>query len=254
MLSPRETPTDRRYLQLPFALALEYLAGKIDMDTDTYVDGQGPIQDVVFTVAAAKGALLSEIRRALTRAITAGESVDQFLGRFDQIADRWAANWSLKGDRAWRGQIIYEQNLRQAYAAGRYAQMARPEVKAQRPYWQWRHGGSLRPRPSHLALDRRVFAADSLPFFPPAGFGCRCQIFSLSQRDLEREGLVSEAIAPGDSLPYTDPATGKSGMAVIQPDPGFNRIPGRLTPEQRRQLLASLEPGIREQVEADGAD
>jgi uncharacterized protein with gpF-like domain len=175
--------------RLDFTEAIDYLAQKTNLDTDSWIEGQGIVQDAAFTVAMAKGDLLQDIRDAVARGQSEGQSVQEFLKTFDTIADRYSDNWELKGDRAWRGQLIYEQNIRNAYAAGRYAQMTQPDVLKLRPYWQWRHGDSRAPRLAHLALDNKVFAADSLPFSPPAGFGCRCQVFSLSQRDVERKGL-----------------------------------------------------------------
>jgi hypothetical protein len=41
----------------PLAEAVDYLAQKANLDTDTWRDGAGVIQDAAFTVAAAKGAL-----------------------------------------------------------------------------------------------------------------------------------------------------------------------------------------------------
>lgn len=209
--------------QLPFKEAIEYLAQKTNLDTDSWIEGQGIVQDVAFTVAGAKGQVLQDIRDAVTLAIEQGISIADFAKQFDAIADRYVNNWSLKGDRAWRGQLIYEQNLRNAYAAGRYAQMTQPDVLKLRPYWQWRHGDSRAPRLSHLALDGKVFRANDLPFMPPAGFGCRCQIFSLSQRDLDHQGLKVESLKLGNEVEVVDPSNGTTRTVKLLPDKGFER-------------------------------
>ena len=199
--------------QLPLSQAIDYFAEKTNLDTDSWIEGQGIVQQAAFTVAGAKGALLQDIRQATAKAINNGMSIAKFAKEFNKIADRYSANWELKGDRAWRAQLIYEQNLRQANAAGRYAQMTDPETIKRRPYWQWRHGDSRAPRPAHLALDNKVFPADSLPFFPPAGFGCNCQVFSLSQRDIDRENLTVEDLVQGQDLPYIDHGSGATRTA-----------------------------------------
>lgn len=218
------------YDRLPFAELLEYLARKTNLDTDSWREGMGVVQDAAFTVAAAKGALLQEIRDALDRAIASGQSVSDFVQVFDAIAARWSLAWPLRGATGWRAQLIYDQNLRQAYAAGRYRQMTQPDVLARRPYWQWRHGGSLVPRPEHKAMDRRVFRADSFPV-PPWGFGCQCQIFALSQRDIDRLGLTIEIY--GDDSP--------------KPDQGFDNRAG--SSQQRfEQSIDKLDPGLRSQA------
>jgi SPP1 gp7 family putative phage head morphogenesis protein len=180
--------------QLTAQEAIDYFAQKTGLDTDTWVDGQGTQQLANFTVAAAKGALLQDIHDTLGRAIKAGESAQDFITRFAKVSDRWA------GKSAWRGQLIYDQNIRQAWSAGRLQQMR--ETVATRPYWQWRHGNSADPRPEHLAMDGKIFRAEDVTVFPPAGFSCTCTVFSLSQRDFERNG-------------------GKLSVFDLEPDEGF---------------------------------
>jgi uncharacterized protein with gpF-like domain len=81
-------------------------------------------------------------------------------------------------------------------------------------------------------MDGKVFPADSLPCHIPAGFNCRCQIFSLSQRDIDREGLTVEDVD-------------------FEADKGFNYLPGKLTKERREELLKGLDPDIRKLVLGD---
>jgi hypothetical protein len=221
-------------LQLPFSEAIDYFSDKINLDTDSWVDGQGLIQTVAFTVAGAKGQILQDIRDAVDSAINNGISIADFTKQFDKIADSYVDNWQLKGDRAWRGQLIYEQNLRQAYGAGRYWQMTEPSTLKSRPFWQWVHGDTRVPRPTHLAMDGKVFPAGSLNCHVPAGFNCRCQIFSLSQRDVDRENLMVEDVSD------------------FEADKGFNYLPGKLTKERRDELLKGLDPDIRKLVVGDG--
>jgi SPP1 gp7 family putative phage head morphogenesis protein len=180
--------------QLPFAEALDYLSQKANLDTDSWKDGQGVVQLANFTVAGAKAALLQDIRDTLDRSIGAGESMQQFINRFAKVTDRWI------GRSAWRAQLIYDQNIRQAWGVGRLKQQR--ETMADRPYWQWRHGGSRDPRPEHLALDGKIFKAESVTAYPPIGFQCTCQVFSLSRRDFERNG-------------------GKLSVFDLEPDEGF---------------------------------
>lgn len=238
------------YSRLPFPELLAYLEGKTNLDTDSWRDGMGVVQDAAFTVARAKGQLLQEIREALDRAVNDGQGVDQFVQVFDAIASRWSAAWPLKGSTGWRGQLIYEQNLRQAYAAGRYRQMTEPEVLKRRPYWEWRHGGSFAPRPAHLAMDGRIFAADSFPM-PPWGFGCQCQVFSLSKRDVG-EDFEPEEYRQSDPVDWIDPATGQTRQVYLTPDPGFENSPGSSSASRRQEVLSAaleqMDPRIAEQV------
>jgi SPP1 gp7 family putative phage head morphogenesis protein len=224
------------WTQLPFEEAIAYLAGKTNLDTDGYADAQGIAQDVAFTVAKAKGDLLNDLRLAVEKAIVSGQSIDAFRKAFDQIADRYSPDWMGNGDRAWRAQLIYETNLRSAYAAGRYSQMTQPEILKQRPYWQWRHGGSKDPRPEHIALDGKVFDADQLFFqvggYPPCGYNCRCRVFSMSDRDVKTRNL-SISKAP-------------SVEAVV--DKGWGFVPGQ---SDRSAILAGLPEDIRSLIERE---
>jgi hypothetical protein len=226
---------DRSWIisQLPFSEAIEFFSQKIGIDTDSWLEGAGTVQNVAFTSAGAKGQILQDIRDAVDSAINDGISIAQFAKRFDQIADSYVDNWQLKGDRAWRGQLIYSQNLRQAYGAGRYRQLTEPSTLKSRPYWQYIHGDSRVPRPTHLAMNKKVFPAGSINSHSPFGFNCRCQIFSLSQRDIDREGLKVEDVS------------------YFQADKGFQYLPGKLTKERRDELLKGLDPDIRNLVLGD---
>jgi Phage Mu protein F like protein len=245
--------TNIDYSRIDFTEALDYLSEKLNLDTDSYIEGESIVQDVAFTVAAAKGQLLQDIRDAMDRSIAAGESVDKFMGRFNNIAASYTDDWPLKGGNSWRGSLIYQQNIRQAYNAGRYQQMTDPEVMKLRPYWQWKHGNSEAPRLTHLALDGKVFPADSLPFFPPAGFNCLCSVHSLSQRDVDRRDLEVEDLELGQDLEVVDPSNGVKRTVKLEPDKGFDRIPGKSTPEQRAELIKRLDPELQKLVEAEAS-
>ena len=179
---------------LDFQEAIDYLAAKTNLDTDSWVEGQGVTQLSNFTVAAAKGALLQDIRDTLDRSLAEGEDIQGFLNRFSLLQDRWT------GANAWRGTLIYEQNIRQAYGAGRLEQQN--ETVSRRPYWEWRHGNSPEPRPEHLEMDKKIFRAEDVTAYPPCGFFCRCKVFSLSEREFLKSGK-------------------KISRFTLEPDPGF---------------------------------
>lgn len=233
------------WAQLPFAEAIAFFRNKRNVDTDSWKDLLDIDQKAVFAVAGAKGDLLNDLRTAVDKAIAEGTTITEFRKDFDRIVA--ARGWSYKGDRDWRTNIIYTTNIRTSYAAGRWEQIQ--ATKAKRPYLQWRHGGSLDPRPLHIALDRKVFAVDD-PFWdaignPPCGYGCRCSVFSLSDRDLTRLNLKVE-IGPKIGTTY--------GGAIVQPEPGWAGH-GRSTPESRDKILARtlkrLHPTIAQQVQAE---
>lgn len=224
-------------IKLPFAEAIEFFSEKTNLDTDSWCDTLDIDNDAVFTSAAAKGQLLQDLRDAVAIAQSEGKSVQDFLAQFDKIADRYSPDWLGKGDRAWRGQLIYEQNIRTAHNAGREQQMNDPDVVKLRPYQMWRHGDSRQPRPAHLALDGKVFEAGKVPLRAGCGFNCKCQIFSLSRREFVREGLSLSTLKLGDEI---------DGVPIV-PDPGFER-----TKEQvRKDTLDRFDPKLKKQVNAE---
>lgn len=217
--------------QLPFTEAIDYFATKQNIDTDSWRDLQGLDYDVAFAVAGAKGDLLMDMRTAVGKAIVEGTTLQEFRKDFDRIVQ--SRGWSYSGDRDWRTNTIYTTNLRTAYAGGRWEQIQ--QNKAKRPYLQWRHGGSRDPRPLHIALDRKVFSLDD-PFWqsmgnPPIGHGCRCSVFALNDRDLERLKLKLEK-APVLGSDY--------GGIPVEPDPGWGGGHERSTPEQRAARLKTI--------------
>jgi SPP1 gp7 family putative phage head morphogenesis protein len=232
--------------QLPFEGAIEYFRDKRNVDTDSWRDIQGTEYDAAFAVAGAKGALLQDMREAVDKAISQGTTLQEFRKDFNRIVQ--TRGWDYAGDRDWRTYAIYDTNLRSAYAAGRWEQIQ--EGKASRPYLQWRHGGSRDPRPLHLALDKQVFRVDD-PFWqtmgnPPIGFGCRCQVFALKQRDVDRLGLsVIDGPEMGAVFKYS----------IVQPDPGWGGGHRRSTPETRaarlKQITDRLHPSIAASVTAE---
>jgi len=108
--------------------------------------------------------------------------------------------------------------VQMSYMAGRYEQMQ--QIAARRPYWQYSAVNDSRTRPSHRAMDGKVFRADDpiwKTWYPPNGYRCRCSVTSLSQKELDAEGLEVEKKAP------IEITTGKP----YQPDPGWKFNPAQ---------------------------
>ena len=80
-----------------------------------------------------------------------------------------------------------------------------------RPYWRYRHSpASTVPRAEHVAWDGLILKHDD-PFWaahtPPNGFGCKCFIESLAERDMKKQGLE---VTDQGKIPFNgkDPDTG----------------------------------------------
>jgi hypothetical protein len=167
----------------------------------------------------------------------------EFRKSFDDIVARHG--WSYKGGRDWRTSVILNTNVRTAYAAGRYKQMTEPSVKKSRPYWEYRHGGSAHPRLEHLAWDGLVLPADDpwwAVHYPPNGWGCKCRVFAIGQRDLDRMGKDGPDQAPADLFyEWKDRKTGEVFTVPKGIDPGWDYNVGESAGRSYKVLAEKFE-------------
>jgi hypothetical protein len=141
--------------------------------------------------------------------------------------------------------IIYDTNMRTAYAAGHYAKDM--EVAESMPYWTYVHGYSgtpKKPRPQHVAMDGLTFRYND-PFwainYPPNGYRCDCGKITEDAIDIKRrtgkepDDVVLKS-SPEDfntkivQVQEKDiPVTGyriPGTQEFIYPQPGFDYAPG----------------------------
>lgn len=208
------------YGSLPFLEAIAFFRNKLNLPTKKYDDLLGSAHDRAFVVAGAMLAdLLADLRGAVDKAIAEGTTYETFKKDFEKIVkERGWIGWfgeNTKEGRAWRARLIYETNLFTSYSAGRYRQMK--EVANLRPYWRYRHSpDSVEARKEHLAWDGVILKHDD-PWWashsPPGGFGCKCYVETLAERDMKKQGL---AVTDKDQIPFPN-----SGI-----DKGWDYQPG----------------------------
>lgn len=196
------------YGSLPFAEAIAFFRAKLNLPTQKWDDLLGAAHDRAFVVAGAMQAdLLADLRAAVDKAIAEGTTIETFRKDFKQtVAQRGWTGWTGQGTKAgeaWRTRVIYETNLFTSYSAGRTRQMK--EVANLRPYWRYRHSdASVHPRKEHLAWDGLILKHDD-PWWsshtPPNGFGCKCYIETLAERDMKKQGL---AVTDKAKIPFKD--------------------------------------------------
>lgn len=171
----------------------------------------------------ARGDELETAFNSLQRALDSGTTFHDFKKDCKEIFEK--RGW---GNR--RIENIFRTNIQTAYSVGRYEQMKR--VSSARPYWMYSAVGDKRTRPTHSAMDGKVFKADS-PFwdtwYPPNGFMCRCSVSTLSERQVKARGLKVETEDPTNTLiEPVDPQTGgKLPARQLIPDKGFDHHPGK---------------------------
>ena len=218
--------------RLPFDEQIAFFRSKLNLPTEAWTDLWHDEHDRAFVVAGAAHAdLVGDLRQAVDSAIAEGTTLATFRRGFDSIVAKHG--WSYKGGRTWRTQVIYGTNLRTSYAAGRYRQMK--EIADRRPYWRYRHShASEHPRPEHLAWDGTVLRHDD-PWwdthYGPNGWGCKCYVEALNDRDLQRLDKAGPDKAPPVKMrTVTVGAKGPSPRTVQVPegiDPGWAYAPGQ---------------------------
>ena len=216
------------HVRLPFAEQIAFFRGKLNLPTAAWTDLWQSRHDEGFVVAGAiRDSLLEDLRAAVDSAIAEGTTLATFRSRFDATVAKHG--WSYSGGRDWRTRVIYDTNLRQSYAAGRWQQLQ--AVKAERPYWRYRHSpASENAREQHLAWDGLVLRADDpwwRTHFPMNGWGCKCYVEALSERDIERLGKDGPDTAPPIEMRTVTVGAGARTVSVPQGiDPGFAYAPG----------------------------
>ncbi|WP_303288969.1 phage head morphogenesis protein [Burkholderia cepacia] len=244
-------------MTLPPKKAVEYLASKGYAITWDWEELWQDAQAHAFTVAkAARLDILQDIREAVERALTEGKTLAWFAkeltpvlqakgwwGRQEHVDTETGEVSQVQLGSPWRLQTIYRTNLQTAYMAGRFQeQLANAD---DRPYWMYVAILDGHTRPSHRAMNGKVFRYDDPIWqylYPPNGWGCRCRIVALSADDVAKLGLKVESSAGklGSMMKLvsektgemrevatyrtTDPATGRE--IVFSPDVGWSYNPG----------------------------
>ena len=228
------------YGSLPFSEQIEYFSRKLNLPTNGWTDIYTKEHDWAFVVAGAnRDDILTGFRQAVEKAIAGGSTLADFRKDFDKIVE--ATGWQYNGGRNWRSRVIYETNLRQSYNAGREAQIQLE--KKFRPYLRYNHNDSAHPRPQHQAWDGLILPVDD-PFWsthmPANGWGCKCSVETLAQRDMEREGL---SVGKAPPVQWEDRTIGQrspQGPRTVRVpkgiDPGFEYAPGRA------RLISAIPP------------
>lgn len=201
-----------------------------------------------FTVAKATQLdVLADLYQAVSDAIEKGQSLGEFrkgLRPMLQAKGWWGekdVTDPLTGEvrtvqlgSARRLQTIYSTNLRMAHAAGRWQRIER--TANQRPWLRYvAIEGDGRTRKEHLAWHGTILRFDDpwwKAHYPPNGWGCRCKVQQLSDRDLVRYGFTPSSSAPNDGMVlWKDERNGVTRKVPTGIDPGFDYNAGEGRPE-----------------------
>lgn len=244
-------------MSLPPKQAIDYLKRKGYAITWDWEELWQDAQAQAFTVAkATRLDILQDIREAVEKAITEGKTFAWFAKELTPVLQAkgwWGKQEHVDQDTGeisqvqlgspWRLQTIYRTNLQTAYMAGRW--QSQIENVDDRPYWQYIAILDGKTRPSHRAMNGKVFRYDDPIWqylYPPNGWGCRCRVVALSADDVAKRGLTVESSAGklGSMLKRVSEKTGEMREVatfravdpvthreiVMSPDVGWSYNPG----------------------------
>ena len=228
MADPKKRP-EVEFKGTPFKEAIDFFQGKVRVPTRAYTDLMGAAHSKGFMVAGAtKDELLADFQETSGRCIRDGLTLEDFRKDFDRIVA--AHGWSYKGSRGWRTRTIFETNIRTSYMAGKWQQAQ--ETKRMRPYGRYIHTTVRHPRLDHESWHNKIVPLDD-PWWtyrwPPNGWGCKCGVETVSERELQREGW--EVWNPPPDTTKMVPVKTPDGIIEVETvdgvDPSFAYNPGK---------------------------
>lgn len=193
---------------LPFEEAIAFFEDKIGMSMAEFEALSTAAKAQAFTVSrVANMDIIMDVYHAVEKAIAEGETLIMFK---DRIADIMSAR-GWEGLTPWHLETIFRNNIQTAYQAGRYGQML--EQKERFPYWEYDAVNDSRTRPSHGALDGKIYPANHdfwNTWYPPNGHNCRCSVNPVNAYIVDAEKLKIETKSPHGN-----------------PDPGWDHNPAK---------------------------
>ena len=196
---------------MTFEEAVDYFKGRVPVTAEVFYRIAEQYRGLAFTVSGyTKAQILKRFYDEILAALEDGNTFSEFKKNMNDFlkAEGYEGLDPLQAD------LIFRTNIQTAYNVGHYEQMTDPGVMKLRPYWQYDAVNDTHTRPSHLAMDGKVFPADHPvwnTWFPPNGFRCRCTVRTLSKRQVEARGLTVEEKFP-----------------AIAPDPHFGTNPAKV--------------------------
>lgn len=262
--------------QLPAAGAVSYMRGRRDLTVTTnWQDLWQEEHAHQFTISRlTRLDLLQSIQTSLQR------SVDGDLSRRDWMRD----TERLLSEAGWWGKkqvldpatgkivtttfdparlkLIYDTNLRQAYAAGQWDRVW--AARLTHPYIRYVTMDDERVRPAHRAWHNLVLPVEHefwSTHWPPNGWRCRCRVVAISRRDY-RSGQsptgarLNTQTPPGATREHINRRTGEITAVPVGVDPGFGYNAGqarqRVLEQIQQSKLAAADPRLAAAARRDG--
>lgn len=217
---------------LEFKEAIDYFKNKIPVTSEEFSKISTEWKTRAFTVSGYTSLeVLRKFMGELEKALKNGTTVKEFRNQMNDFLN----GKGYEGVTPFQADNIFRTNIQTAYSVGHYKKMTDPAVKRSRPYWMYDAVNDRQTRPTHAAMDGKVYPADHEiwdTWYPPNGYRCRCGVRSLSGRQVKALGYEIETEIPKMVEPKIyNPVTKEwtKGMArPLIPDPGFSTNPAKV--------------------------
>lgn len=180
---------------MPFAEAVEFFLAKGIMTRAEFDKLAAAEKARAFTAAwVYKADELQVVYEAVLAAIEKGTTLRDFIKASEDILTR-----------PWHRETVFRTNVLSSYGAGHWDQAQ--ATRELRPYARYSAVMDGRTRPRHAALHGLVYPLDHpfwLTYWPPWDYNCRCAAITLSQWEVDNQGLQVQQ-AMGESLPAPAP-------------------------------------------------
>jgi SPP1 gp7 family putative phage head morphogenesis protein len=152
---------------------------------------------------------LQTVYNACLAAIAKGQTLTDFVKQTENILTR-----------PWHRETVFRTNVLSAYGRGHWEQAQ--AARAMRPYARYSAVMDGRTRPSHTRLHGLIYPLEHefwKTYWPPWDYNCRCGAFTLSQSEIDTQGLkvsreLPQGVGPRNN--FVSPARGEEW----QPDLG----------------------------------
>jgi hypothetical protein len=233
--------------------AKKFLSKKVNVETDAWDELKWGEHAHAFTVAhSMQAGVLDAVHGLLNKALAEGQSFQDFRNGMLDAMDK--LGWYGRADKTkddtayinWRIKVIYNTNMRTAYAAGQYRDNL--ENAEARPIWVYKSKlvGKNR-RQEHIALHDKAFRYDD-PFwntyYPPNCWECKCRVTTKSEHGAKRDGITVSASDKNGNPPAL------SGVDWNSFDPTWQYNPAReaLAPNFNKYAMLNRDAELRHQV------
>ena len=139
---------------MTFEEAVKYFKERVPVSASVFYRIAEKYRGLAFTVGGyTKAQILKRFYDEILAALEDGNTLSEFRSRMNEFL----TSEGYEGLDPLQADLIFRTNIQTAYNVGHYEQMTDPGVMKLRPYWQYDAVNDAHTRPSHLAMDGRVF-------------------------------------------------------------------------------------------------